>query len=132
MTESETVQNSDRLNKTRFFEVDRDVDPSGEITMLAHLEISEGGGNLAPRVYFYDDTNGPTKQVHVGLVGPYYLVPGKSTNLDNDDHRGRCLGRATGDGHFPAQRRPSRRSLPIIFAAWMRLRTSWSRGVQSS
>lgn len=80
MSESETVQNSDRLSRTRVFEVDPDVDPSGEITMLAHLKISEGGGNLAPRVYFYDDTNGPTKKVHVGLVGPHYLVPNKSTN----------------------------------------------------
>ena len=59
--------------------VDLDVYP-GEITMLVHLKISEGGGNLAPRVYFYDDTNGPTKKVHVGLVGPHYLVPNKSTN----------------------------------------------------
>lgn len=80
MTESETVQNSDKLSRTRVFEVDPDVDPSGEITMLAHLKISEGGGNLAPRVYFYDDTSGSTKKVHVGLVGPHYLVPNKSTN----------------------------------------------------
>lgn len=38
--------------------------------MLAHLKISEGGGNLASCVYFYDDTSGPTKRVHVGLIGP--------------------------------------------------------------
>lgn len=80
MSESETVQNSDRLSRTRVFDVDRDVDPSGEITILAHLKVSEGGGNLAPRVYFHDDTNGTTKKVHVGLVGPHYLVPNKSTN----------------------------------------------------
>lgn len=80
MSESETVQNSDKLSRTRIFKVDTDVDPSGEITMLAHLKISEGGGNLAPRVYFHDDTSGPTGKVHVGLVGPHYLVPNKSTN----------------------------------------------------
>ncbi|MBY0688349.1 hypothetical protein K5S26_07320 [Microbacterium marinilacus] len=80
MTESETVQNSDRLSKTRVFGVDPDVNPAGEITMLAHLKISEGGGNLAPRVYFYDDTKGPTRKMHIGLVGPHYLVPNKSTN----------------------------------------------------
>lgn len=80
MSEGETVQNSDRLSRTRIFKVDTDVDPSGEITMLAHLKISEGGGNLAPRVYFHDDTGGATGKVHIGLVGPHYLVPNKSTN----------------------------------------------------
>lgn len=80
MTESETVRNSEKLSRARVFKVDSAVDSSGEIQMLAHLKISEGGGNLAPRVYFYDDTAGTTKKVHVGLVGPHYLVPNKSTN----------------------------------------------------
>lgn len=80
MTESETVQNSDKLSRTRVFKVHGDIDKSGEITMLAHLKISEGGGSLAPRIYFYDDTAGVTRKVHVGLVGPHYLVPNKSTN----------------------------------------------------
>jgi hypothetical protein len=80
MSESETVQNSDKLRRTRIFKVDTDVDASGEITMLAHLKISEGGGNLAPRAYFHDDTSGVTGKVHVGFVGPHYLVPNKSTN----------------------------------------------------
>lgn len=48
--------------------------------MLAHLKISEGGGSLAPRVYFHDDTGGATGKMHIGLVGPHYLVPNKSTN----------------------------------------------------
>ncbi|WP_337321786.1 hypothetical protein [Microbacterium istanbulense] len=80
MTESEGVQNGGKFKGTRVFKVDTAVHSSGEVTMLAHLKISEGGGNLAPRVYFYDDTSGPTKKVHVGLVGPHYLVPNKSTN----------------------------------------------------
>ncbi|MEV4488383.1 hypothetical protein AB0J61_11320 [Micrococcus luteus] len=80
MTESESVQNNDKLSRMRVFKVDSAVHPSGEVMMLAHLKISEGGGNLAPRVYFYDDTNGSTKKVHVGLVGPHYLVPNKSAN----------------------------------------------------
>lgn len=80
MSESETVQNSDKLRRTRIFKVDSAVDPSGEMTMLAHLKISEGGGNLAPRIYFHDDTSGVTGKVHIGLVGPHYLVPNKSTN----------------------------------------------------
>ncbi|SIN73676.1 hypothetical protein [Agromyces cerinus] len=78
MTESDYVQNT--LSRSREFKVDPRVEESGEIKMLAHLKISEGGGPLAPRVYFYDDTNGATKMVHVGLVGPHYLVPNKSTN----------------------------------------------------
>lgn len=80
MSESETVQNSQKLRETRIFSVDPALDPSGEIIMLAHLKISEGGGNLAPRVYFHDDTSGVTEKVHVGFVGPHYLVPNKSTN----------------------------------------------------
>lgn len=80
MSEGETVQNSDRLSRTRVFKVDPNVAESGELTMLAHLKISEGGGSLAPRIYFYDDTAGPTGKVHIGLVGPHYLVPNKSTN----------------------------------------------------
>lgn len=43
--------------------------------MESHLKISEGGGNLAPRVYFFDDTDGPTRMVHIGFVGPHDLVP---------------------------------------------------------
>lgn len=80
MSESETVQNSTRLSATRIFKVGSSVHPSGQITMLAHLKISEGGGPLAPRVYFHDDTGGSTGKVHVGLVGPHHLVPNKSTN----------------------------------------------------
>ncbi|WP_372467989.1 hypothetical protein ACCO44_01525 [Microbacterium maritypicum] len=80
MTESETVQNSEKLSRARVLKVDKAVRDSGEITMLAHLKISEGGGNLAPRVYFYDDTNGATKKVHIGLIGPHYLMPNKSSN----------------------------------------------------
>lgn len=80
MTESETVQNSDKLSRTRIFEVDSAVHASREITMLAHLKISEGGGSLAPRVYFHDDTSGGTGKVHIGLVGPHFLVPNKSAN----------------------------------------------------
>lgn len=80
MSESETVQNSQKLRETRIFRVDTALASSGEITMLTHLKISEGGGNLAPRVYFHDDTSGVTGKVHVGFVGPHYLVPNKSTN----------------------------------------------------
>lgn len=81
MSESETVQNNPRFMAARLFEVDPRVDgsDSGRIHMGAHLKISEGGGNLAPRVYFHDDTGGQTGKVHVGFVGPHYLVPNTKT-----------------------------------------------------
>lgn len=75
MRESETVENNAGLRRARTFPVDNDVDAPGSIYMGAHLKISEGGGNLAPRVYFHDDTGGTTGRVHVGFVGPHYLVP---------------------------------------------------------
>lgn len=75
MSESQTVENNAQMSAKRVFKVAKGVDPSGEIYMRAHLKISEGGGDLAPRVYFYDDTAGKTRQVHVGFVGPHYLVP---------------------------------------------------------
>lgn len=80
MTESETVQNNKKLASARVFPVDRKVDPSGKVMMLSHLKIAEGGGSLAPRVYFYDDTDGKTRKVHVGFIGPHSLLPNKSTN----------------------------------------------------
>lgn len=75
MTESETLQNNEKLIASRLMPVDKRVAASGQIEMLAHLKIAEGGGRLAPRIYFHDDTAGPTKSVHVGFVGPHYLVP---------------------------------------------------------
>ncbi len=75
MHESETVGNNDRFTKARTFPVDVAVNPSGRQYMEAHLKISEGGSDLAPRVYFHDDTTGPTGRVHVGFIGPHYMVP---------------------------------------------------------
>ncbi|RMH73159.1 MAG: hypothetical protein D6683_13495, partial [Actinomyces sp.] len=75
MRESETVMSKERLRRCRELPVDRRVDPSGQILMEAHLKIAEGGGDLAPRIYFYDDTKGPTGKVHVGFVGPHHHLP---------------------------------------------------------
>ena len=75
MRESETVENNAGLRRARIFPVVEDVDATGSIYMGAHLKISEGGGDLAPRVYFHDDTGGTTGKVHVGFVGPHHLVP---------------------------------------------------------
>lgn len=74
MTESETVQNNPRLREQRRLPVSTDVDPSGRVLMYAHLKIAEGGGDLAPRVYFHDDTRGKTGKIHVGFVGPHRFM----------------------------------------------------------
>lgn len=74
MSESATVQNSSKLSAARLLPVSTDVDQSGRITMWSHLKIATGGGDLAPRVYFYDDTNGKTKKIHIGFIGPHYLM----------------------------------------------------------
>lgn len=79
MVESESVRASAKLSSARSFEVDECVDPSGRKYMESHLKISEGGGDLAPRVYFYDDTKGATGLMHVGFIGPHHLVPNTRT-----------------------------------------------------
>lgn len=75
MTESETVQNNEKLSRCRVLPVSIEVAAGGTVTMLSHLKIAEGGGDLAPRIYFFDDTGGNTGKVHVGFVGPHYLMP---------------------------------------------------------
>lgn len=73
MSESESVNKSRRLRALREFPVSTDVDSSGRLYMQAHLKIAEGGGNLAPRIYFHcDDGRG---LVHVGFFGPHRLLP---------------------------------------------------------
>lgn len=77
MRESKTVNENDGFSRARNFDIDTAVDAAdtdGELFMQAHLKISEGGGNLAPRIYFHDDTDGRTGKVHVGFIGPHYLV----------------------------------------------------------
>ena len=80
MHESETVLNDPQLRAKRNFRVSLDVDPSGKAEMLAHLKIAEGGGPLAPRIYFLDDAGGKTGKIHVGFIGPHDRVPNASTN----------------------------------------------------
>lgn len=75
MSESETVRSSAKYMAARRFPVDAALSSEGVMEMVSHLKIAQGGGDLAPRVYFFDDTNGSTQKVHVGFVGPHYLVP---------------------------------------------------------
>jgi hypothetical protein len=67
MSESDTCRTTRSLVQT--------ILPTGISRCFAHPKVSEGGGNLAPRIYFYDDTSGPTAMVHVGGVGPHHLMP---------------------------------------------------------
>ncbi len=73
MSESESVNNSRRLRTLREFPVDSELDPSGKLYMQAHLKIAEGGGNLAPRIYFFCDDE--RCRVHIGFFGPHRLLP---------------------------------------------------------
>jgi hypothetical protein len=77
MVESETVNNSPKLRRAREFPISTRVVPSGRIYMQAHLKIATGGGNLAPRIYFYFDDQ--YCQSHVGFFGPHKLLPNTKT-----------------------------------------------------
>jgi hypothetical protein len=74
MVESDTVMKNDQLRNQRRFVISTDVEPSGRIHMFAHLKIQEGGGDHIPRLYFHDDTDGPTAAMHVGFLGPHRYV----------------------------------------------------------
>ena len=73
MVESETVRNSAKLRSSRMFEVPLEVDSSGRLFMEAHLKVSEGGGDLAPRIYFNYSPTG--RRVQIGYYGPHRHVP---------------------------------------------------------
>ena len=80
MSESEGVINSRELRAARTFPISSEAEATGRIVMVAHLKIAEGGGPMAPRIYFHDDTKGPTGKVHVGYFGPHKHVPNQSTD----------------------------------------------------
>ena len=71
----ESGQTMGKFSKKRVFDVDHRLDASGKITMEAHLKVSSGSGQHIPRIFFHDDTNGETGQVHIGFIGPHHLAP---------------------------------------------------------
>jgi hypothetical protein len=73
MVESDTVKNTKKYRDKRVFPVDLQVDPTGKKFMEAHIKIAEGGGPLAPRIYFLHSA--ATKKMHVGYFGPHRNVP---------------------------------------------------------
>ena len=74
MKESDTVVQNPVLRGQRLFGVSKEVDPSGRVIMYSHLKIQVGGGDSIPRLYFFDDTDGPTRKMHVGYLGPHRFV----------------------------------------------------------
>ena len=80
MRESESTETNVRLREQRMFPVAIEVSPSKKVLMVAHLKIAATGSVLVPRVYFYDDTRGPTGLVHVGFIGPHKAIDNTSTN----------------------------------------------------
>ncbi|MGY1751089.1 hypothetical protein [Modestobacter sp. SYSU DS0511] len=77
MTESESVENNEKFRRRRVLPVSTDVDPSGRIYMPAHVKVAEGGGDLAPRIYFHPSRE--TGKVHVGYFGPHRNMPNTRT-----------------------------------------------------
>ncbi len=68
-TESETVRNNKKMCKERTFPVPVEVDPRGEIEMLAHFKTSHRDTN-DPRMHYYADTR-YTHKVYIGYIGPH-------------------------------------------------------------
>ena len=66
--ESDTVRDDECLYAQRVLPVSTDVEPTGKIFMESHLKFR---GSMAPRLYFFDDTKGKTRKVHVGGIDPH-------------------------------------------------------------
>lgn len=69
-SESETTDSNPRFRELRTFSVPEEAVPDGRAYMPAHIKI-EQGGYPAPRIHFYDDTEGSTGKVHIGWFGPH-------------------------------------------------------------
>ena len=78
MSESDTAMQA--YGDDRRFRVDPALSADGYQTMEAHIKVAEGGGPLAPRIYFPDDTRGTTGRIHVGYLGPHKYMRNAGTN----------------------------------------------------
>jgi len=78
LNESISTKQDGKLVAMRTFEIDPAVHPSGRILMLNHAKIQAKGSSIIPRVFFHDDTHGPTRKMHIGFIGPHHLVPTSS------------------------------------------------------
>ncbi len=78
MNESVSTMHDAALRAKRTFAVSTDVDVTGFKMMVAHAKIQMRGNGHIPRVYFHDDTRGATGKIHIGFIGPHFLVPASS------------------------------------------------------
>ena len=80
MNESDTTKNfRNRSKHSREFYVNTQVSRSGRIEMYAHVKFG-GIGQNRPRLYFYDDTSGKTRKIHIGFLGPHNEVKNSGSN----------------------------------------------------
>lgn len=77
LKESETTEQNTKYRQVRTFPVPSEVDGEGRMYMESHIKI-EKGGSPAPRIHFYDDSQGETGKIHVGWLGPH--LDNKSKN----------------------------------------------------
>ncbi len=75
--ESDTVRQDPRMAQQRRFRVPKAVAESGYAEFWAHIKIGNSG-QVAPRLHYLDDTNGPTGAVIVGYLG-HHLKNTKSS-----------------------------------------------------
>ncbi|MFD1827666.1 MULTISPECIES: hypothetical protein [Mumia] len=69
--ESQLIKDTPHFREPRTFTLPREVAPSGKAFFGPHIRIQLGGGRPTPRLYFYDDTSGPTRRVYVGHLGDH-------------------------------------------------------------
>ncbi len=74
--ESNTVQQNQKMRDQRTFKVPPEVNPSGQLTMYAHVPLATGRGR-SPRLYF-EDTWDINERVIIGYIGAH--LDNKSTN----------------------------------------------------
>jgi len=75
--ESDTVRQDPRMAEQRRFRVPKSVSENGFTEFWAHIKIGSSG-QVAPRLHYLDDTNGPTGCVIVGYLG-HHLKNTKSS-----------------------------------------------------
>jgi hypothetical protein len=77
MRESPSVTNRAKFSTARTFRVPPELDPSGQMLMEAHIKL-RAVGYPAPRMYFHDDSGGPTGKIWIGYLGDH--LPNTRTN----------------------------------------------------
>ena len=68
MRESDNVRQRPYLYNQRVLPISTEIEDSGKAFMESHIKFH---GPLAPRMYFYDDTEGRTRKIHIGGIDPH-------------------------------------------------------------